>query len=98
MDEEENDVLFKFNKPDGSFLLHVETPAEESGWEVHPDREPMEVCSTCMYMYQLYDFVYNRYTRVWWIDIHQVLRIQVVVCQYMLNLVLLKIHFTVQLN
>ena len=48
MDEEENDVFFKFNKPDGSFLLHVETPAEESGWEVHPDREPMKVCSTCM--------------------------------------------------
>ena len=51
MDEEENDVLFKFNKPDGSFLLHVETPAEESGWEVHPDREPMEVCFTCIIMY-----------------------------------------------
>ena len=53
MDEKENDVFFKFNKPDGSFFLHVETPAEESGWEVHPDRKPMEVSSTCICTYQL---------------------------------------------
>ena len=36
-------LMFKFDQPNGTIQLCLDTPLQ-SGWTVHPDREPMKVC------------------------------------------------------
>ena len=37
--------MFKYNQPDGILELCLQdTPSLESGWTVHPDQSPMQVC------------------------------------------------------
>ena len=91
---EYDDVVdfFSFVQPNGCLQLLLQTP-QEPGWTVNPDREPLKVKWQIRYsLIALCSCSSQELT-----SFSQPLHIQLV-CQYMLNLVLYRIHFIVLLN
>ena len=93
---EYDDVVdsFSFVQPNGCLQLLLQTP-QEPGWTVNPDRKPLKVKKQYI-RYSLIALCSCSSQEL--ISFPQPLHIQLVVYQYMLNLVLYRIHFIVLLN
>ena len=93
---EHDDIdTFKFLQPNGSLMLSIET-IQQSGWIVYPHKSPMKVNDSCATNPS--SLISTRFFKMLLTSSNIILNIQVVACQYMLNLVLLKNHFIVLSN
>ena len=93
---EHDDIdTFKFLQPNGSLMLSIQT-IQQSGWIVDPHKSPMKVHDSRVT--NASSLISTRLFKMLLTSSNIILNIQVVACQYMLNLVLLRSHFTVQSN